>query len=184
MAPTGAIVPNIYMAPLFGAVPFISGNAAMQTRSERPLLALIEAGGVNDIPVIIAPAAPTSDALVEALKIVKEAGYRVSKPRKSKIFKRGKDRVGPTFVAEFADGEITRMSTFTSLENLDWNRGECLAQAAWEARWRARERKQQRPWTLFVAPVPPAIVSARFEQDGVVLARRPDSEQSNVGGEI
>jgi hypothetical protein len=147
----------------------------MRKASEKPLLALIEAGGVNDMPVILPVAAP-NDALIEALATVRAAGYRVSKPRKSKSFKRGKDRVGPTFVAEFADGTTTRMSVFTSLEKLDWNRGERLSQAAWEARWRARGRKQQRPyWTLFVAPVPPAIVAAHFEQNGVVLARRPDS---------
>jgi hypothetical protein len=36
------------------------------------------------------------------------------------------------------------------------------------------ERKQQRPyWTLFVAPVPPAIVAMHFEQDGKILEARP-----------
>jgi len=94
-------------------------------------------------------------SLNEALTIVKAAGYRVSKPKAPKR----KDRVGPTFVAEFADGEVTRMSTFTSLENLDWGRGERLSIAAYQSRFRTRE-------------VPPAIISARFEQDGVVLARR------------
>ena len=130
----------------------------MREASEKPLLALIEAGGVNDMPVIV-PAAATSDALVEAIKTVKAAGYRVSKPRKSKIFKRGKTRVGPTFVAEFADGTVTRMSTFTSLEKLDWDRGERLSIAAYQSRWRTNN-------------VPPAILSERFEQDGVVLAQR------------
>ena len=62
------------------------------------------------------------------------------------------------------------------LEDLDWDRGERLSIAAWQSRRRARERKQQRPYrALSVVPVPPAIVSAHFEQDGVVLARRPDS---------
>ena len=104
--------------------------------SDKPLLTLLEAGGVNDMPVIMPVAAP-NDALIEAIKTVRAAGYRVSKPRKPKIFKRGKDRVGPTFVAEFADDVITRMSTFTSLEKLDWDRGERLSQAAWQSRWRA-----------------------------------------------
>jgi hypothetical protein len=113
-------------------------------------------------------------ALDEALALIKAAGYRVSKLRaKPKRKPKSKDRVGPTFVCEFADGEVTRMSTFTSLKKLDWDRGERLSQAAWEVRWRARERKQQRPYWV-VAPVPPAIVAARFEQDGVVLARRPN----------
>jgi len=107
----------------------------MRKASEKPLLTLIEAGGVNDLPVIMPVAAPNV-ALIEALKTVREAGYRVSKTPKK--FKRGKDRVGPTFVAEFADGVTTRMSTFTSLENLDWGRGERLAQAAYQSRWRTR----------------------------------------------
>src|SRR5262249_10036374 len=142
---------------------------------EKPLLALIEAGGVNDLPVVVAPAIPMSDALIAAIKTVKTAGYRVSKPRPKQYRRKGKhkDRVGPTFVAEFSDGVITRMSTFTSLENLDWGRGERLSIAAHQSRWRARERKQGRPYrTLSVAPVPPAIISARFEQDGKVLAQR------------
>jgi hypothetical protein len=142
--------------------------------SDKPLLTLLEAGGVNDMPVIMPVAAP-NDALIEAIKTVRAAGYRVSKPRKPKIFKRGKDRVGPTFVAEFADDVITRMSTFTSLEKLDWDRGERLSQAAWQSRWRVWFRKQ----TGKVCPVdpdtliPPVIVAARFEQDGKVLGTRP-----------
>jgi hypothetical protein len=65
----------------------------------------------------------------------------------------------PTFVAEFADGTTTRMSVFTSLEKLDWGRGERLSVAAYQSRFQTHE-------------VPPAIISARFEQDGVVLAQR------------
>jgi hypothetical protein len=147
--------------------------------SEKPLLALIETNKADDMPIAMTLATMSDDlhpdedkrfALQVAIVLVKAAGYRVSKPRK--IFKRGKDRVGPTFVAEFADGTVTRMTTFTSLENLDWNRGERLSQAAWVSRWRMRERKQQRPYWI-VAPIPPAIVSARFEQDGKVLGARP-----------
>jgi DNA-binding transcriptional regulator YdaS (Cro superfamily) len=123
--------------------------------------------------------------LINALAIVRAEGYRVIKPRTSKHFRRPKpkDRVGPTFVAEFADGTITRMSTFSSLETLDWGRGERLSIAAYEARWRAHERKQflrnsayrmnlAAPFLSLVAPAPPAIVAARFEQGGVVLAQR------------
>jgi len=62
--------------------------------------------------------------LNEALATIKAAGYRISKPKSKR-----KDRVGPTFVAEFADGTVTRRSTFTSLEKLDWGRGERLSQA-------------------------------------------------------
>src|SRR5215475_11743703 len=152
----------------------------MRKASEKPLLTLIETGGVNDMPVVMPVAAP-NDALIEAIKTVRAAGYRVSKPRKPKTFKRGKDRVGPTFVAEFADGVTTRMSTFTSLENLDWGRGERLAQAAYQSRWRTRvlaqyreqngglhltRRQYREPAVNLVAPVPPAIIAAHFEQDG------------------
>jgi hypothetical protein len=145
--------------------------------SDKPLLTLLEAGGVNDMPVVMPVAAP-NDALIEAIKTVRAAGYRVSKPRKPKTFKRGKDRVGPTFVAKFADGTTTRMSTFTSLENLDWGRGERLSQAAYQSRWRTRMRAQYRKQSGkprlvdLVAPDPPAIVSARFERDGVALTQR------------
>jgi hypothetical protein len=143
----------------------------MRKASEKPLLTLIATSEVND-PNLTVLAATVQDVpqhdemlrqrslLIEALKTVKAAGYRVTKPRKPKNFKRGKDRVGPTFVAEFADGTTTRMSVFTSLEKLDWERGERLSQAAYQSRWRTRE-------------APPAIVSARFEQDGVVLGTRP-----------
>jgi len=108
--------------------------------------------------------------LNEALATIKAAGYRISKPKSKR-----KDRVGPTFVAEFADGTVTRRSTFTSLEKLDWDRGERLSQAAWQSRWRVWFRKQ----TGKVCPVdpdtliPPVIVAARFEQDGKVLGTRP-----------
>jgi transcriptional regulator with XRE-family HTH domain len=105
-------------------------------------------------------------AVDEALAVVKAAGYRVAKPKPRKH----KDRVGPTFVAEFADGTVTRMSTFTSLEKLDWGRGVRLSQAAYQSRWRARERAQ-----CLVdpdAPVLPAIISMHFEQNGKVLAQR------------
>ena len=93
-------------------------------------------------------------SLDEALVLVKSAGYRVSKPKA-----KSGGRVGPTFVAKFADGTVTRMSTFTSLEKLDWDRGERLSIAAYQSRWRTNN-------------VPPAILSERFEQDGVVLAQR------------
>jgi hypothetical protein len=152
----------------------------MREASEKPLLALIDTSIANGDPTV--PLAATSvlpvdedTPLAKAIAMVKAAGYRITRAKASKI-PRPKKRVGPSFIAKFADGTTTRMSVFTSLKKLDWDRGARLSQAAWETRWRTRERKQQRPyWTLFVAPVPPAIVAAHFEQDGVVLARRPDS---------
>jgi DNA-binding transcriptional regulator YdaS (Cro superfamily) len=127
--------------------------------------------------------------LINALAIVRAEGYRVVKPRTSKHFRRPKpkDRVGPTFVCEFADGTRTRMSVFSSLENLDWGRGERLSIAAYQSRWRMRAlaqyhkqngglrltRWQYRESAInLIAPVPPAIIAAHFEQDGQMLAQR------------
>jgi hypothetical protein len=116
--------------------------------------------------------------LAEAIAMVKAAGYRVSKPRTSRRPK-PKDRVGPTFVATFADGTVTRMSTFTSLENLDWDRGIRLSQAAYQSRWRARARHERGlPLTSLWGPTPPAIISAYFAQDGKVLAQRTNGNAS------
>lgn len=95
-------------------------------------------------------------SITEAIALLKANGYRVSKPKAKRV----KDRVGPTFVAKFADGEITRMSTFTSLADLDWERGVRLSQVAYESRMKHR---RSATGTL--------ILSAHFEQDGNVLAR-------------
>jgi hypothetical protein len=152
----------------------------MRKASEKPLLAFIETNKANDTAVAMSLATMSDDprpdedkrfALEVAIVLVKAAGYRVVRPRKPKIFKRGKTRVGPTFQATFADGVTTRMSVFCSPENLDWGRGVRLSIAAYQSRWRTRERKQQRPYWL-PAPAPPAIVACHFEQDGVVLAQR------------
>jgi hypothetical protein len=118
----------------------------------------------------------SKSTLGDALATVRAAGYRVSKPKtpKAKIPKR-KNQVGPTFVAEFADGETTRMSVCTALgDHLDWTRGERLSQAAWQTRARAQYRKLNgKPYPVdLIAPVPPTIIAARFEQDGKVLAQR------------
>lgn len=61
----------------------------------------------------------------------------------------------PTFVAEFADGEQTRMTVFTSLKKLDVERGVRLARHAYRSRM-----KQE----------PPPIVKAHFASNGVMLA--------------
>jgi hypothetical protein len=96
----------------------------MRKASEKPL-ALIETSEAND-PHFTAPAAPAGvddvaqDAeslrlemeIVLAIATLKLAGYRVSKPKPKQYRRKGKDkdRVGPTFRAEFADGTVTRMS--------------------------------------------------------------------------
>jgi hypothetical protein len=124
--------------------------------------------------------------LEQALKLVKLAGYRVSKPRQS----RKKDRVGPTFVARFADGQITRMSTYCeSDEKLDWTRGQILAQAAWRSRKRCTispalrdavfrmqhdsimDKARLADWCHYRLhnPIPPKITVCWFERDGVQL---------------
>ena len=54
----------------------------------------------------------------------------------------------PTFVAEFSDGTVTRMTTHCAEGRLDLGRGIRLAQAAYESR-----KKQQ----------PPALVKGYFE---------------------
>jgi hypothetical protein len=146
--------------------------------SDKSLLALIETSKANDTAVAMSLATMSDDprpdedkrfALEVAIVLVKAAGYRVSKPRKQKTPKRG-----PTCVCEFADGTITRMTTFTSLEALDWGRGERLAQAAWGSRWRAKHFKKTGRYPVdAIAPVPPAIIACRFEQDGTVLGTRP-----------
>jgi hypothetical protein len=90
--------------------------------------------------------------------LVEHTGKTVSKPKRPKV----KDRAGPTFVAAFADGEVTRMTVFTSLTNLDVGRGLRLSQAAYEARARRLGR--------LLHPTAPPIVRAHFERDGEVLA--------------
>ena len=69
-------------------------------------------------------------SLDEALAVFRAAGYRVSRSKSPKH----KNHVGPTCVTEFADGTVTRMSTFTALEKLDWDRGMRLSQASYQSR--------------------------------------------------
>jgi hypothetical protein len=56
----------------------------------------------------------------------------------------------PTFVAHFADGEITRMTVYCEPGKLDVGRGARLAQQA----YRSRMRRE-----------PPAIIAANFEHN-------------------
>jgi hypothetical protein len=125
--------------------------------------------------------------LDQAIAVVRAAGLAVSKPRS----KRGKNNkrkngVGPTFAATFSDGTQTRMTTFTSLDKLDWDRGIRLAQAAWQSRWRTRKRASRPQWQAHwktgedIAPVPPAIVAAHFEHGGKIVAQREFQEVVHV----
>jgi len=60
----------------------------------------------------------------------------------------------PTFVATFADGEVTRMTVFGTPDDVDVERGKKLARYAYESR-------TKKP--------PPAFLKAHFEQAGVVF---------------
>src|SRR5262249_686807 len=145
----------------------------------------------QDLARYLEPEADTAgdsrkEEIAKAVAFLRAAGYRVIKPRTSKI-RKPKDRVGPTFAPEFSDAVPLRMATFTSMEKLDWGRGERLAQAAWQSRWRTAhaqyseqngKRYGKRCLIDVIAPVPPAIVSAHFEQDGKVLAQRGQAPQS------
>lgn len=123
----------------------------------------------------------------DAIACLKANGYTVRKARTSR---RKKDRVGPTFVARFADGQVTRMSCHCeSDEKLDWTRGQILAQAAWQSRARANISSELRDavWRMqhdsimdknrlagfchrrVNNPIPPRITDSWFERDGVQL---------------
>jgi hypothetical protein len=56
----------------------------------------------------------------------------------------------PTFVAHFADGEVTRMTVYCEPGKLDVSRGVRLAQHAYQSRMRRK---------------PPAIIAANFEHN-------------------
>jgi len=73
--------------------------------------------------------------------------------------------ISPTFVATFADHEVTRMSVFTSLKKLDMARGVRLARAAYESRMKQ---------------VAPSIVEARFERDDEILRNYERKELDGV----
>jgi hypothetical protein len=131
--------------------------------------------------------------LEQALKIVRAAGYRVSKPKLKKM-----TRVGPTCVVTFEDGITCRMSTHTSDDAPDFERGIKLAQYAWEARKRRpmgirlgelkrqldpydENKKRQGElrterdnlllmWVLPYATRYPEVAKAHFERDGKIIA--------------
>jgi hypothetical protein len=61
----------------------------------------------------------------------------------------------PSFIAMFADGQQTRMTVHTRLDQLDVGRGIRLARYAYESRTGHKA---------------PEMTSARFESEGVTLA--------------
>jgi hypothetical protein len=77
----------------------------------------------------------------------------------------------PTFVAQFANGETTRMSTYTKLDPLDFARGVRLSHAAMAL------RVSYRPELLKGSET---IVSGWFELDGVKLADMPMTKESDL----
>jgi hypothetical protein len=77
----------------------------------------------------------------------------------------------PTFVAQFANGETTRMSTYTALDPLDFTRGVRLSRAAMAL------RASRRPQLLEGSET---IVSGWFELDGVKLADMPMAKESDL----
>src|SRR5215468_7513582 len=93
--------------------------------------------------------------LEHALRIVRAAGYRVTKPKSRKLTSRG-----PTCVVRFADGTLCRMTTHCRDDALDYERGVYLCKAAWSSR-KALPMAQA-----------PQVISAHFERDGAVLIDR------------
>jgi hypothetical protein len=74
----------------------------------------------------------------------------------------------PTFVAEFADGVTTRMTTYcASDKKLDVARGVRLARHAYQQR---------------TGNAPPALVKAHFERNGEVLKSYDSAELSRING--
>jgi hypothetical protein len=87
----------------------------------------------------------------------------------------------PTFVATFADGEVTRMSVYHAdgCATFDLRRGIRLAMAAYDARARRRDTALGFDGTPVTVP---AIVKAHFEDVGhepVVLAEYDEAQIMN-----
>lgn len=93
--------------------------------------------------------------LDDALKCVRAAGYRVSKPKARK-----QSRVGPTCVTVYTDGSTCRMTTHTSDDNPDFARGLRLCAIAWASRHKND-----------VAACPP-VASVHFERDGEIIGEQ------------
>jgi len=101
--------------------------------------------------------------------------------RSRKVNSKTKSCVGPTIVVRFIDGVTVRMTVFTSVARLDWERGLCLAREAYASRVRRTRPRLVMPRLsslehleqfLAARSVPievPPIAAARFEQDGKTL---------------
>ena len=103
--------------------------------------------------------------LNEAMKIVRAAGYRVSKPKARKV---KKSLVGPTCVVTFHDNKVIRMSTNCTDDKLDYAQGQSVCITGWQAAWRHSNKLAASPWGG--EPIP-SIVACHFERDGAVIDR-------------
>jgi len=74
-------------------------------------------------------------------------------------------RHSAVFIADFSDGEVTRMTVHTPLDKLDVGRGVRLARHA----YRSRTKKE-----------PGAIINAHFEKDGMLLRKYAGGDLSRV----
>ena len=97
--------------------------------------------------------------LQQAIQLCRAAGYRVTKP-KAQPAKAAVEWPLPIFVARFGNGEMTRMSVWTSAAKPDVGRAERLARAAMEVRTANRRAIS---W-------PSPIVESWFEREGKRIA--------------
>src|SRR5262249_39440065 len=104
-----------------------------------------------------------------------------------------KTRVGPVCVTEFADGQVVRMTVFTRLDRLDWERGQRLAREAYASRVRQTQPRPVMPRLpslehleqylaagAVAAEVQPIVAMGFEERDGKVLAQRPADRKSSL----
>ncbi len=89
-------------------------------------------------------------SLQDAIAMVKAAGYTVSKKREKKL-----KTVGPTFVAHWVDGQVTRMSIHTMDEAPDLRRAVRVSFAAYMSRTKEEGL--------------PLLKSGHFERNGEIL---------------
>ena len=89
--------------------------------------------------------------LSEAIAMVKAAGYTVRKQVISR--KKALSKVGPTFVAKWMDGEVTRMSIHCTDDNPDLVRAVRVSWAAYQSRTKGQS-------------ICHVIQDGRFERDG------------------